>query len=65
MCNSVNDEIKEALLRRAKGYEVEEKEVILDKNRKETGKIRVTKKHIPPDLNAIKMIRRMIDRGEW
>ncbi len=65
MCNSVNDEIKEALLKRAKGYDVEEKEVILDKNRKETGKIKVTKKHIPPSVSAIKTIRRMIDLGEW
>lgn len=65
MCNDVKNEIKEALLKRAKGYEVEEKEIVLDKNKKETGKVKVTKKHIPPDVNAIKIINSMIDRGKW
>ena len=63
--NDVNEQIKTALLKRATGYEVEEKEIIIDKNKKDTGKVKVIKKHIPPDLNAIKTITSLIQRGEW
>lgn len=63
--NDVNEQIKTALLKRATGYEVEEKEIIIDKNKKDTGKVKVIKKHIPPDLNAIKTINSLIQRGEW
>lgn len=65
MCNDVKNEIKQALLKRATGYEIEEKEAVLDKNRKETGKIKVIKKHVPPNISAIKTIQRMMKRGEW
>ena len=63
--NDVNEQIKTALLKRATGYEVEEKEIIIDKNKKDTGKVKVIKKHIPPDLNAIKTINSLIQRGDW
>lgn len=59
------DKLKEALLRTATGYESEEKEIILDRNGNNTGKIKVTKKHIPPDLDAIIIIKNMIDSGKW
>lgn len=64
-CQGVNDEIKNALLKRATGYEVEEKEIILDKTGREVKRIKVTKKHIPPDLNAAKYIQEMRRTGEW
>lgn len=63
--NNVNEQIQSALLKRATGYEVEEKEIILDKNKKDTGKVKVIKKHIPPDVNAIKTVRNMLERGQW
>ena len=63
--NDVNEQIKNALLKRATGYEVEEKEIIIDKNKKDTGKVKVIKKHIPPNLNAIKTINSLLQRGEW
>ena len=63
MNNNVNEQIQSALLKRATGYEVEEKEIILDK--KDTGKVKVIKKHIPPDVNAIKTVRNMLERGQW
>ena len=44
---------------------LEEKEIILDRNGNNTGKIKVTKKHIPPDLDAIIIIKNMIDSGKW
>lgn len=65
MYNDVNEQIKNALLKRATGYDVEEKEIILDKNKKESGKVKVIKKHIPPDVNAIKVVRNMLERGQW
>jgi hypothetical protein len=63
--NNVNEQIQSALLKRATGYEVEEKEIILDKNKRDTGKVKVIKKHIPPDVNAIKTVRNMLERGQW
>lgn len=45
--------------------EVEEKEIILDKTGREVKRIKVTKKHIPPDLNAAKYIQEMRRTGEW
>ncbi len=65
MCNDVKEEMRELLLKKARGYDVEEKEVIFDKNKKETGKVKVTKKHIPPDVNAIMLVRNLIDNNKW
>lgn len=65
MYNDEKDEMRDLLLKRARGYEVEEKEIILDKNKKDTGKVKVTKKHIPPDVNAIMLVRNLIDNNKW
>lgn len=65
MCNDVKDEMRKLLLKRARGYEVEEKEIILDKNKKDTGKVKITKKHIPPDINAIQLVRNLIEHNKW
>ena len=43
------------MLKRAIGYEYEEKEITADKTGK-PGRVRITKKHMPPDINAIKYI---------
>ena len=68
MGNSVSsdrDDIKAALLKRALGYEVEEREIILDKNKQDSGRVKVIKKHIPPDPKAIEIVRKLIDTGRW
>lgn len=57
--------LRKALIKRAEGYEYDEKEVILDKNGKNTGKIKITKKHVPPDLAAIKQIIDLKKADEW
>lgn len=57
--------LKEALLRKATGYEYEEKEIVLDRNGNSTGKIKVTRKQVPPNLEAIIIIKNMIDSGKW
>jgi hypothetical protein len=66
MVNKKNDEekVKEALLKRAMGYEYEEKEIIADKTGK-PGKIKVIKKHMPPDIEAIKLVSIRIKQGNW
>lgn len=65
MCNDVKKEMRELLLKKARGFEIEEKEIILDKNKKDTGRVKITKKYIPPDTNAIKTIIRLKQSGEW
>ena len=57
-------QIKEALLKRALGYEYEEK--IVEAKRDGTqGKVKIFKKHIPPDPKSIAIICRMISSGQW
>ena len=57
--------LQDALMRLATGCEYEEKEIILDKNGRGTGKVKVTKKYLPPSMAAIRNITRMIESGEW
>lgn len=58
-------QLKSALLKLANGYEYEEKQVMVDKNGVSSGKIKVTKKYIPPDLAAIRVVHMMIENGTW
>ena len=55
---------KEALLKMALGYEVEEKEITADKNGKQ-GKVKITKKQIPPDIVAIRTVLARIENNDW
>ena len=57
-------ETKEALLKRALGYEYEEKEIIAGRNGK-AEKAKVIKRHVPPDVKAIERIQYLIAIGEW
>ncbi len=59
------DKLKAALLKRALGYEYDEREIIVDKNGNSTGKVRIIKKHMPPDLKAIEEIEARLDIGDW
>ena len=61
----IDMEIKEALTKKALGYEVEEKEIIVNKNGEQTGKIMVSKKHIPPDVKGMEKIEELKKSGEW
>lgn len=58
-------EIQRTLLKMAHGYEVEEKEVIVNKQNKETGRMKIIKRYIPPDLKAIREIKRLKAFGQW
>lgn len=57
-------EIKEALYKRAIGYDYEEKVVEARKDGTE-GKVRIIKKHMPPSEHAVQIIYEMIQRGMW
>ena len=53
----------EGLEKRAKGYEVEESEVIAVKNGQPV-RIRKTKRHVPPSIEAAKLLMRYRS-GDW
>lgn len=57
--------VKEALYKRATGYEYDEKEVVIDKSGNMPELIKLKKKHMPPDLNAIKTVLEMMTYGTW
>ena len=62
--DQTQEQLKESLLKLATGYEVTEKEAVRGKNGKEE-KIKVKKRHVPPDIKAIKEVRRLIALGKW
>lgn len=63
-CNNLEDKLKDALLKKALGYEYEEKQVEAAKDGKQ-GKVKIIKKHIPPDLKAMEQVRLLIAMGQW
>jgi len=60
----LDKDLQSALLKRAMGYDYNEQEVVRTKDGKET-KARYIRKHIPPDIAAIKRIQEMIEMGLW
>lgn len=55
---SINEEIKKAIIKKAKGYDTKE---VVEEYQGEEGnmvltKKKVTKKHVPPDTQAVKML---------
>lgn len=60
----IQAKIRETLLRMATGYEYEEKEIISTPQGKPE-KIRITKKHAPPRMEAIKEVQAMLAMGAW
>lgn len=60
--NETEQLLDAALLKRALGYEVEEKIIDATKDGKPLN-IRVIKKHIPPDIKAIEKVKILIKTG--
>ena len=56
--------LRDALLRRATGYEYEEREVVAGRDGNPE-RVKVMKKHMPPDLKAIQKIQTMRQMGQW
>lgn len=61
---AIDEKLKDALIKRAMGYEYEEKEIIADKNGKPE-RVRIMKKHVPPDIKAISKIEYLKRVGLW
>ena len=57
------EQLKEVLWRLATGYDVEEQEAVQGKNGVE--KVKIRKRHIPPDLKALNQVQRMMKLGQW
>lgn len=62
--SSIDKKTKEALLKLALGYEYEEKEAILNKNGK-AEKVKVIRRHVPPDYKAIEKVRKLMAHNKW
>jgi hypothetical protein len=59
----IEKDLQDALRKRAVGYDYEEQEICQGKGGE--SKVRIVRKHVPPDTTAIRMIREMIELGEW
>jgi len=59
-----SETLKQALLKLATGYEYEERIAEVDREGR-TLKVKVIKKHMPPDLKAIEKIQHLIRSGKW
>lgn len=65
---SLKDNLKKALEKRALGYEYEEKIIFArkdDDGNPKDARMKIIKKHIPPDPQAIKQIREEMRLGRW
>lgn len=62
---NIDNLMKESLLKRAQGYEYEEKEVILNAKSGKPEKVKVVKRHMPPDMKAIEQIQYLKSIGKW
>ena len=66
MANTEKDKerVKDALMKRALGYEYEERIVETDSQGR-AQKIKIVKKHVPPDTKAMERILYFIRVGKW
>lgn len=63
MAKSKEQAVKEALLKRALGYEYEEK--IIEARKDGSQKMRIVKKHVPPDPRAAERVIMLMKTGRW
>ncbi len=63
MANSKEQAVKEALLKRALGYEYEEK--IIEARKDGSQKVKIVKKHVPPDAKAAERVFLLMKTGRW
>lgn len=62
---STKKDLCKALRKLATGYDYEEREIIIDKNGKPTGNVKIYRKHVPPSAQAINKIMLMMENEEW
>ena len=63
MAKETEKAIKEALMKRALGYEYEEK--IIEARKDGSQKVKIVKRHIPPDAKAAERVFLLIKTGRW
>ena len=63
MAKETEKAIKEALMKRALGYEYEEK--IIDARKDGSKKVKIVKRHIPPDAKAAERVFLLMKTGRW
>lgn len=63
MANSKEQAVKEALLKRALGYEYEER--IIEARKDGSQKVKIVKKHVPPDPKAAERVYLLMKTGRW
>lgn len=63
MAKANEQAVKDALLKRALGYEYEEK--IIEARKDGSQKMRVVKKHVPPDPKAAERVFLLMKTGKW
>lgn len=63
MANKQEQSIKDALLKRALGYEYEEK--IIEARKDGSQRVRIVKKHVPPDWKAAERVFLLMKTGRW
>lgn len=62
--NSIDEKMKEAMLKCAYGYDYEEKEAIVDRAGRPE-KVKIIKKHVPPNPLVMAQIRQLKEAGKW
>lgn len=63
MADTREDAVKEALLKRALGYEYEEK--VIEARKDGSQRVRIVKKHVPPDWKAAERVFLLMKTGRW
>lgn len=63
MANRKEQAVKEALLKRALGYEYEER--IIEARKDGSQKVKIVKKHVPPDPKAAERVYLLMKTGRW
>ena len=63
MANSKEQAVKDALMKRALGYECEEK--IIEARKDGSQRVRILKKHVPSDPKAAERVLMLMKTGRW
>ena len=63
MAKETEKAIKEARMKRALGYEYEEK--IIEARKDGSQKVKIVKRHIPPDAKAAERVFLLMKTGRW
>lgn len=63
MANTEEQAVKDALMKRALGYEYEEK--IIEARKDGSQRVTIRKRHVPPDPKAAEQVYYLMQAGRW